>query len=62
MDYFSPPVINFASLDQPATVDAEHPPQYRPINWGEFRRLRADGDYGDYGDEVQIGDYRVAGK
>ena len=45
-----------------ATVDAEHPSQYTSINWGEFRRLRADGDYGDYGDEVQIRHYRVAGE
>ncbi len=34
-------------------------PQYRPINWGEFRRLRTAGDYADYGKEVQIGDYRI---
>ncbi len=33
-------------------------PKYRSINWGEFRQLRADGDYSDYGKEVQIGDYR----
>ena len=46
----------------PATVDAKHPPQYRSINWGEFRRLRADGDYGNYGDEVQIQQYRLAGE
>ena len=45
-----------------ATVDADHPPQYTSINWGQFRRLRADGDYGDYGDEVQIRHYRIAGE
>ncbi|MEM1155858.1 MAG: 2OG-Fe(II) oxygenase family protein [Pseudomonadota bacterium] len=32
-------------------------PRYRAIEWGEFRRLRALGDYGDYGSEVQISDY-----
>jgi isopenicillin N synthase-like dioxygenase len=38
-------------------VDAEHPPRYRPVNWGEFRRGRADGDYADLGEEVQIAQY-----
>jgi len=35
-------------------------PHYRPLNWGEFRRRRADGDFADYGTEVQIGDWRIA--
>lgn len=34
-------------------------PHYRPINWGEFRQLRTDGDYADYGKEVQLDDYRL---
>ncbi|MCZ6918118.1 MAG: hypothetical protein O7I93_15200 [Gemmatimonadetes bacterium] len=34
-------------------------PRYRIVNWGEFREARADGDYGDYGREIQIQDYRV---
>jgi isopenicillin N synthase-like dioxygenase len=43
----------------PTTVDADHPPRYRPINWREFRSLRAAGDYADYGDEIQIAHYRL---
>ena len=39
--------------------DADRPPRYRPIHWGEFRRLRTAGDYADYGKEVQIEDYRI---
>jgi isopenicillin N synthase-like dioxygenase len=35
-------------------------PRYRPLNWGEFRRRRADGDFADYGTEVQIGEWRIA--
>ncbi|WP_028969608.1 isopenicillin N synthase family dioxygenase [Sphingomonas sp. URHD0057] len=35
-------------------------PHYAPLNWGEFRRRRADGDFADYGTEVQISDWRVA--
>jgi isopenicillin N synthase-like dioxygenase len=34
-------------------------PRYRPINWGEFRRRRADGDFAAYGTEVQIGEWRL---
>ncbi len=41
----------------PSTVDARHPPRYRPIEWGEFRALRAAGDYADLGEEVQIDHY-----
>jgi len=34
-------------------------PHYRPIHWGDFRRRRADGDFADYGTEVQISDFRL---
>lgn len=50
--------VNYAPL--PATVSRERPARYREINWGEFRKLRADGDYADYGEEVQISQYRIA--
>ncbi len=43
----------------PSTTDALHPPRYRPIRWGEFRSLRAAGDYADRGLEVQIDHYRA---
>ncbi|MCB1954081.1 MAG: hypothetical protein KDG55_00305 [Rhodocyclaceae bacterium] len=43
----------------PTTIDASHPPRYRPINWGEFRARRAAGDYADLGAEVQVADYAV---
>lgn len=43
----------------PSTVDAGHPPRYRPINWAEFRALRAAGDYADLGEEVQIDHYTL---
>ena len=32
---------------------------YLDLPWAEFRRRRADGDYADYGAEVQISDYRI---
>lgn len=34
--------------------------RYRPVNWGEFRRRRAAGDYADLGEEVQVEQYRIA--
>ena len=46
----------------PSTVSASNPARYRSINWGEFRRLRAAGDYADYGDEIQISHYRIDGE
>lgn len=33
--------------------------RYRAIDWGEFRRRRAEGDFADVGKEVQISDYAV---
>jgi len=33
--------------------------KYRAIDWGDFRRRRADGDYADVGREVQISDYAI---
>ena len=40
----------------------EDGPHYRPINWGTFRQLRTDGDYADYGEEVQLDEYRIRGQ
>jgi isopenicillin N synthase-like dioxygenase len=43
-----------------APDSAGNHPHYRAVPWGEFRDRRAQGDYGDYGEEVQIAHYRVA--
>jgi len=43
----------------PSQVDADRPARYRPIDWAEFRYRRTDGDYADYGAEVQIAQYRI---
>ena len=43
----------------PATIDISHPARYQAINWGEFRALRAAGDYESLGEEVQISHYCV---
>ena len=43
-------------------VSPTQPSLYRPINWGEFRYQHQNGDYGDFGQEIQISDFRVESK
>ena len=43
----------------PSLLSEETPAHYRTIKWSEFRGKRTDGDYADYGTEVQIGHYRL---
>ena len=40
-------------------VSDERPGRYKTIRWSEFRGKRTDGDYADYGPEVQISQYRI---
>ncbi|HAN28690.1 MAG TPA: hypothetical protein DCP75_13385 [Haliea salexigens] len=40
-------------------LSAAQPARYRALPWKEFRGLRALGDFGDYGEEVQISHYRI---
>eukprot|EP01052_Picozoa_sp_SAG31_P003441 SAG31_NODE_133_length_23315_cov_4.858847_3_plen_240_part_00 len=42
-----------------APVVADQEPKYRPINWGEFRLGRFQGDYADVGTEVQVTDFSI---
>ena len=35
--FFFNPAYSTQYAPLPSTVDAEHPPRYRPIGWGEFR-------------------------
>lgn len=56
--FFSPTFrTNYAPV--PSMVTRERPARYKQINWGEFRKLRGDGDYADLGEEVQIEHYRI---
>jgi isopenicillin N synthase-like dioxygenase len=43
----------------PSVVTKERPSRYRSINWSDFRGKRTDGDYADYGPEVQIAQYEI---
>jgi isopenicillin N synthase-like dioxygenase len=57
--FFFNPAYQAVIRPLPATVTPGTPPRYRDLGWSEFRRRRADGDFADYGTEVQISDYRI---
>jgi isopenicillin N synthase-like dioxygenase len=59
LPFFYNPSYNaeYAPLDN--LTNETSPPRYRPINWGEFRWKRQQGDYANYGQENQISDYRI---
>ena len=48
---------NYAPV--PTMISGASPARYKTINWGEFRTRRTQGDYADYGEEVQIEQYRI---
>jgi isopenicillin N synthase-like dioxygenase len=55
--FFFNPAYSVEYVPLPSTVDALHPPRYRPINWGEFRARRTAGDYANQGEYTQISHY-----
>ncbi len=55
--FFFNPAYSTEYAPLPSTVDARHPPRYRPIRWGAFRARRAAGDYADHGDYHSISHY-----
>jgi isopenicillin N synthase-like dioxygenase len=57
--YFLNPRYDCFYTPLPSQCGPGRPARYRPIGWGEFRALRAGGDYSDQGAEVQISDWRI---
>jgi isopenicillin N synthase-like dioxygenase len=58
--FFNPSyATTYAPLDGMSANQSQA--HYRPINWGNFRKERQHGDYGDYGSEIQISDFRIEG-
>jgi isopenicillin N synthase-like dioxygenase len=57
--FFFNPAYDTLCAPLAGLTHAEQPPLYSAIRWGEFRKLRADGDYADLGEEVQISHYRL---
>ena len=58
--FFYNPMAGTVVEPLPSVVTTEAPAHYRPIDWSDFRSKRTDGDYADYGPEVQIAQYRIA--
>ena len=56
--FFLSPTYQSNYSPVPTMVTDDSPARYKEINWGEFRQRRTDGDYADYGEEVQIEHYR----
>ncbi len=57
--FFFNPAADARVSPLPTVTSDSHPCAYRTIHWAEFRGKRTDGDYGDYGTEVQISQYRL---
>ncbi len=55
--FFFNPAADCEVEPLPSVSGTERPARYHPIVWGEFRGKRSDGDFADYGAEVQIAQY-----
>lgn len=50
-------------LCQPDEVSSgEARPRFKPVRWGDFRSERYLGDFGDFGEEIQIDQFKEQGK
>ncbi len=59
LPYFFNPSYATSYAPLPGSIAPAESAHYRPINWGDFRQARADGDFADYGAEVQISDFVI---
>ncbi len=57
--YFLNPSFDATYEPLPASIATNSPRRYRTINWGEFRAARAAGDFANYGNEIQISDFKA---
>ncbi|CAA0080435.1 Uncharacterised protein [Halioglobus japonicus] len=57
--FFLNPAADCRVCPLPSVIDANNPCRYQPIVWGDYRGRRSDGDFADYGAEVQISQYRT---
>lgn len=62
LPFFFNPAADCEVAPLPELVGPDGAPRYRPIRWREFRARRTDGDYADYGPEVQIAHYVIDGE
>jgi isopenicillin N synthase-like dioxygenase len=57
--FFLNPAANANISPLPTVITDEQPQRYRPIHWADFREKRSEGDYADYGTEIQISHYKL---
>jgi len=55
--FFNPSATSKVS-PLPTVVSDQYPSRYNPIEWADFRGRRSEGDFADYGAEVQISQFR----
>ncbi len=60
--FFYNPAAGTVVSPLPAVVTEQNPAHYRSIKWSEYRGSRTDGDYADYGTEVQISQFQIQEK
>lgn len=60
LPYFFNPRYGCRYAPLPGLLSKQDPAHYSPIHWGHFRKERQHGDYGDYGQEIQIADFRIS--
>ena len=58
LPFFFNPAAEARVSPLPSVIGEQNPELYNPIVWGEFRGKRSDGDFADYGAEVQISQFR----
>jgi len=56
--FFFNPAATARVSPLPSVTGANRPARYHGIEWAKFRGARTDGDYADYGTEVQISQFR----
>jgi len=57
--FFYNPAAGTVVSPLPTVTSEPNPAHYRSIDWSDYRARRTDGDYADYGAEVQISQYRI---
>jgi isopenicillin N synthase-like dioxygenase len=58
LPFFFNPSANSQVSPLPTVVSEKHPSHYHPIEWSSYRGQRSDGDFANYGTEVQISQFR----
>ncbi|MFT7661292.1 MAG: isopenicillin N synthase-like dioxygenase [Gammaproteobacteria bacterium] len=57
--FFFNPAAGAKISPLPTVISADRPKRYQTIEWAQFRGKRSEGDYADYGAEVQISQFKI---